>query len=100
MTGAWPKHQIDHHNLDKADNRWRNLREATRSQNQANRRAHSNSRSGIKGVYLEGRSGRWRAQVQHKGRTHNLGRFDTAEEARAAYATAAAATFGEYARII
>jgi HNH endonuclease len=36
MTGRWPKRLVDHHNRDKIDDRWDNLRPATYSQNGAN----------------------------------------------------------------
>jgi hypothetical protein len=49
MTAAWPR-QIDHVNLNRADNRWCNLREATTSQNLANARMPSTNTSGFKGV--------------------------------------------------
>jgi hypothetical protein len=49
MTGESPKTQIDHINLDKADNRWCNLREATQSQNFANTRILASNGSGFKG---------------------------------------------------
>ena len=32
MKGRWPRDEIDHHDLDKANNRWANLREATHVQ--------------------------------------------------------------------
>jgi hypothetical protein len=50
MTGEWPKDQIDHANLNKADNRWLNLREATPSQNARNCPRLSSNTSGYKGV--------------------------------------------------
>jgi hypothetical protein len=37
MTGDWPKLEIDHINRNRQDNRWENLREATRSENASNR---------------------------------------------------------------
>lgn len=37
MTGKWPK-EIDHVNGNRSDNRWANLRKATRFQNNGNRR--------------------------------------------------------------
>jgi hypothetical protein len=59
MTGAWPAADIDHINLNRADNRWCNLREATRSRNNANTRKPSNNTSGYKGVNWHVKSRKW-----------------------------------------
>jgi HNH endonuclease len=90
MTGSWPRVTIDHINLEPADNRWVNLREATYSQNNANRRRCG--ASGIKGVYPH--KGRWRVNFRNK----YVGLFDTQEQAREAYLSAARSAFGEFAR--
>lgn len=37
MTGKWPENEIDHKNRIRNDNRWENLREATRSIQMRNR---------------------------------------------------------------
>jgi hypothetical protein len=37
MVGAFPVDEVDHRNQVKSDNRWSNLRNATRAQNQANK---------------------------------------------------------------
>ncbi len=94
MTGEWPVVDVDHINGVRADNRWANLRLASRSQNLANARGHSDSLTGIKGVTYDKARGRWRAQVD----TKFIGRFDTADEAAAAYLKAAEALYGEFAR--
>jgi hypothetical protein len=96
MTGAWPSREIDHANGDKSDNSWRNLREATRSQNKANTRARSDSASGVKGVRWH--RGKWRASIEVDGRAINLGRFDDMADAAAAYDTAELQRFGQFAR--
>lgn len=81
MTGEWPKHQIDHINRVKDDNRWANLRDVPAAVNSQNRR-HS-SKSGLLGVSPDGR--RWRTQISVGGVDKWLGRFDTPEEAHAVY---------------
>lgn len=97
MTGAWPVGLLDHKNCDSTDNKWTNLRPATPSQNKQNTKVRRDNLAGIKCVRQE-RSGRWGARIYHNGRSHWLGMFDTAEEARQAYERAALKAFGEFAR--
>jgi len=94
ITGQWPALEIDHANGQKADNRWSNLREATPSQNRANRPAPRTSKSGIKGVRFNAKNGKWEATICINKR---LGTFDTPDEAIAAYDRAAAEIHGEFA---
>jgi hypothetical protein len=95
--GDNPPGNIDHINGNRTDNRLLNLRIADKSQNGANRGRNSNSTSGIKGVGFDGR--RWVAQIGHRGKKHFIGRFDTAQQAKDAYAAAAKRLFGDFARI-
>lgn len=99
MTGRWPQEEMDHKDTDTFNNAWSNLREATRSQNCANRRLHKNNTSGYKGVIWHKQRGRWAAQIRISGTTKHLGFFDTPELASEAYAAAAIETFGEFARL-
>jgi hypothetical protein len=94
MTGKFPEQEIDHIDGDGTNNRWENLREATRAQNNANCRGYN--KCGIKGVYQRGPS--WIAQISpNGGRSIHLGCFRTPEEAHAAYLAAAHKYFGEFA---
>ena len=46
MTGEWPEAEVDHARMRPGDNRWDQIREASRSQNEQNKRRRSdNSRS-------------------------------------------------------
>jgi hypothetical protein len=98
MTGDWPPDEIDHRDGDGLNNRWLNLRQATDVQNCQNRRVRVDNALGVKGVYLDRESGRYRAQIQVAGRKVHLGRFDTPDQAGRAYARAARKHFGEFAR--
>lgn len=91
MEGRWPKYGVDHINGDPSDNRWANLREATKAQNGANRGVQRNSKSGLKGVVRY--RGRYRAHINKY-----LGTFRTAREAADAYARANAILNGPFAR--
>jgi len=97
--GEWPKLGIDHINLDRSDNRICNLRLADQSDNLANRRAPSNNTSGFKGVTFQKRTGRWQATIQVRGQRKYLGRFNTPEQAYAAYCAAAENGYGSFARV-
>ena len=95
MTGR--QSVADHINNDPSDDRWSNLREATASQNGANKRAQSNKMySNLKGVTWQ--AGRYLAQIGVDGQNIYLGRFDRAEDAHAAYVVAAKKYFAEFAR--
>ena len=79
-TGAWPKAEIDHANRLRSDNRWANLREATKAQNAQNRVVHKNNALGARGVRKRP-DGFYEPRLMHSGRAIYLGIFRTLEEA-------------------
>ena len=98
VTGAWPKHEVDHVNGIAWDNRWTNLRDATHIQNTHNRRIQRNNKSGYSGVSFHKRSQKWQASIRVNGRDLSLGLHAAPELAAAAYARAAAIHRREFAR--
>lgn len=97
MTGSWPGAgmEIDHINGHRADNRWCNLRVATKSQNKRNTRPQSNCKSGVRGVSRVD-SGKWEANIKAEGRFIKLGRFVDFEDAVRARRAAETKYFGEF----
>jgi hypothetical protein len=95
MTGEWPASEMDHANRDRDDNRWSNLRLATRSENMRNTRTYKNNSTGQRGVLQKG--SRWTARIDIDKRAIWLGTFATFEEARDAYLKASAELYGEWA---
>ena len=84
--GVWPSFEIDHKNGQRADNRFRNLRDVTTTVNQQNiRKAHADSWSGFLGVHWMPRKQRWQARISVDGRRIFLGYFKTAEAGHQAY---------------
>lgn len=75
VYGRWPVMHLDHINGDRTDNRIANLRECSRVQNQCNRPTPKNNTSGVKGVYWEGRSKKWRAVVVFNKKKKHVGMF-------------------------
>ena len=98
VHGRWPKGKLDHRDRDRSNNRVDNLREATNSQNQANRAKQSNNTSGYKGVYWIATAQKWLAKIVHKRKQYHLGLFDSPERAHEAYRAGAERIHGEFAR--
>lgn len=92
MTGDLPilPFTVDHINGVRTDNRWSNLRIADYRQQSWNAPAHHHNKSGLKGAWPCKTTGRWVSMLQDGDRRIWLGRFDTAEEAHAAWIKAAA----------
>ena len=93
----------DHLNHDGLDNRKKNLRICTASQNSQNKRLREDSRSGYKGVYTRPNGGKFQAYIGDpntrtpRKRQIKLGSYETAEEAARVYDKAAKELFGEFA---
>lgn len=85
MTGSWPENDIDHINGRKDDNRWKNLREATRSENNLNKSVRRDNRSGHPGVSRHG--SKWRVRFQFGGVVYDGGTHTSLDDAIADYNT-------------
>jgi hypothetical protein len=98
VTGEWPENDIDHADLNKTNNAWTNLRDATRSQNALNGPIRTARKYGtMKGAFYKARCNNWQAQIR-AGNTIHLGTFATEAEAHAAYVEAAEKLAGKFAR--
>jgi hypothetical protein len=97
ITGRWPMVDIDHINMIKDDNRFCNLREATRSQNKMNTLARADNKHGLKGVWFNKRAGKWATRITVNGKSYGLGRYDTPQEASLVYRAVSRIAFGQYA---
>ncbi len=87
VHGTWPAMRVDHRNGNPADNRIRNLRLATNSENRQNlHKAHKNNLSGLLGVSRNGNN--WAATIKINGKRIGLGTYKTAEAAHAVYLVA------------
>jgi len=100
MTGSFPARgmDVDHIDADSLNNRFANLRCASRPDNIRNSRRHIKSTSGLKGVSWHKGQRKWRAVIRIDGRQVHLGSFDDPNAAHAAYVAMAKDVFGEFAR--
>ena len=99
MTGKWPKDKVDHHDLNRSNDRWKNLREATSGQNNMNVSKRKDNTSGLKGVTWAKREKKWAANIQLNKKQHHLGYFDCPAAAHLAYVLASADLHGEFGRV-
>lgn len=88
--GVAPAEWIDHVNGCKSDNRICNLRLATGNLNHMNV-WKSNGRSGLRGVSWFSQYQKWKATIQHNGKTIFLGHYPDKDAAYFVYLSAKAA---------
>jgi len=84
---------IDGH---RSDNRWINLRLATRTQNNMNLPCRSDNKSGHRGVSFRKDTQKWNARIHLSGKTLLLGDFVDKADAAAARKAAEQLYFGEF----
>ena len=97
--GRWPVGPVDHIDGNRLNNVPTNLREASNSENQWNRKRDCRSTSGFIGVSQIKKNGRWRAFISVDRRQVFVGSFAKAEEAAKARDAAALAARGQFARL-
>lgn len=76
--------EIDHVNTNRSDNRFVNLRAATRSGNQRNKGMRKDNKSGVKGVCWDKHRNLWMAHCQVNGKKEFIGRFAELNDAERA----------------
>lgn len=97
--GIDPPPVLDHANGIRNDNRISNIRPSTQSQNMMNKGAQINSKTGVKGVSFEPVTRRYKVNIRANGKLIHVGRFETIEQAGAAYEEASRKLHGEFAFI-
>ena len=79
MNGVYPK-EVDHIDGNPSNNRWNNLRIASRQENMWNRGVNENSQTGVKGVHPH--KNKFKVQFRVFGKKVYLGLFDDLQEAK------------------
>ena len=81
VNGSFPHDQTDHIDGDRVNNRIENLREATNTVNQRNRRMLDSNTSGVVGVHWYKRYSKWQAEIGTGGKQNHLGYFKNKQDA-------------------
>jgi len=90
---------VDHINGNGIDNRRKNLRLCTRSENLANKAKYGKCSSKHKGVWWHKTAKKWAAGIMKNKKAIHLGLFDSEIEAAIAYDNKAKKLYGEYAML-
>lgn len=89
VHGKWPANDIDHIDHNPSNNRIKNLRDVSKSENAQNQiHAKADGSSGFLGVSYRKDRGKYKATIIVRGRQKCLGHFAIAQDAHAAYVAA------------
>lgn len=98
IMGAPAGKDVDHVNGNRTDNRRKNLRVCSRSDNLKNKtRRRSDNKSGVTGVFYNSAMRKWTAQIQVNRKPKHLGLFTTLKEAATARRAAEKLHYGAFA---
>jgi hypothetical protein len=97
MIGEIPRY-VDHKNMNKSDNRWNNLRPATKRDNNVHRSKRPDTKTKYKGARKCGKN-TWSSRIKIKDKEIHLGCFPSEKKAAKAYDKKAKELFGEFARL-
>lgn len=97
LMGAVSGQMIDHINRDQLDNRRKNLRFCSSSENHVNSKVYKNNSTGYRGVYRQYK--KWTARLNFRKNKFLLGTFDTKKEAVEARRSAEEKILGEFAPV-
>lgn len=81
MTGSFPKSIIDHIDGDDTNNKWSNLRDVSKAENNKNVKLRKDNKSGQVGVYFSKDIKKWKVEIGHDGDIIRLGSFTDKQEA-------------------
>jgi hypothetical protein len=98
MTGSWPPITVDHENTIRSDNKWNNLRLATKAEQVMNTPLFANNTSGTKGIYWDDRAQKWCCEIKARGEKFWLGRFEDLNLAKSVVAQKRHELHGKFAR--
>lgn len=94
-----PKILTDHEDHNGLNNQRNNIRIATSSQNNANRRSFNRGSSKYKGVCWREKRKKWRAYICVENKRTDIGCYETEKEAALAYNKRALELHGEFANL-
>lgn len=93
-----PKNKcVDHINMDRLDNRRKNLRICSFGENLMNRGPQKNNKAGLKGVYFFKPTKKWAASICKNRKIITIGYYSSPKHAAIAYDAAAKILHGDFA---